>query len=680
MTDTLAATLWHAPLPDPEAPQRALMARVDGLDYAQALEALRPLVRHALPVTDALQAALDRWPWSVDLGWLTFEATGDPAPLETIVRREGRRFGTLAWALWQSGQPEAALAATEGLNPASPSHAEDARARAELRILADLPADPPLGGEGARLALLALWRTQGGAVLAQHFDASAGTLPAHPPLWVFLIDAFVTERDFGRARAALDALARHHGSDHPEVRAQQIRLALDCDDPGGARALLDALPATPPWTWGARRLAQDLRCRRAEGAEGQRDRTAAALRLFPRHGALQGLHRAAREADEDWAFLAADPAADAGWLIRLGRADLALSRQETAPAPPDEVFRRALRRAEAHLRLGQLEAARNALPPLPDARPLAADHAWWQAEIALAARDFDAAGAALAPALIHSPTRMGLLLSAARLAFFKGEDARALAHLDRFRDLRTAQLGQVPPDDLRDLIVQDAARGPDGPGDAARAFARARPAFQAADAPPIPRRIAHYWEGPLSAPVNTGLRAWGALMEQRLFDAPAARDWLARHRPELVALFDRQPLPATRADLFRVALIAQEGGLFADLDEYPRQGIDDWLTGARGVFVVEEGHGTIANNFLAALPGLPLFARLRSRIAEALGARAAPYPWWDSGPAPLTLELRRALDSAEEAPGLRLLTQPDYDARIATNLPFAHKTGPLHWR
>lgn len=680
MSADLAAALWQAPLADPSAPQRALLARIDTLDYPEALEALRPLVRHALPATEALGAALDRWPWSVDLGWLMFESSGDCTALETIVRREGRRFGTLAWALWQSGQPGAALAATEGLNPASPSHAEDCRARAELRILADLAAEPQPGGEGARLDLLALWRMQGGAALARRFDDAAATLPAQPPLWAFLIDAFVTERDFARARAALGALRRHHGPDHPEVRAQAIRLALDCDDPLQARAGLDALPATPPWTWGARRLAQDLRCRRAEGGDGQRTRVEAALRLFPRHGALLGLLRLAREAEEDWAHLAADPAADAGWLIRLGRPDLALGRAETAPAPPDDMFRRALRRAEAHLRLGRLEAARDTLPPRPAARPLAADHAWWQAEIALAARDLDMAGAALAPALAHSPTRMGLILSAARLAFFRGEDAQALAHLARFRRLKTAQLGQVPPDDLRDMIVQDAALNPDGPGAAARAFARARPAPGATDAPPIPLRIAHYWEGPMTAPVRTGLGAWSALMEQRLFDAPAARDWLARHAPDLVARFDRQSLPATRADLFRVALIAREGGLFADLDEYPRQRIDDWLNGARGVFVIEEGHGTIANNFLAALPGLPLFARLQARIARALDATSSPYPWWDSGPAPLTLELGRALDSADEAPGLRLLTQPEYDARIATNLPFAHKSGPLHWR
>ena len=148
---------------------------------------------------------------------------------------------------------------------------------------------------------------------------------------------------------------------------------------------------------------------------------------------------------------------------------------------------------------------------------------------------------------------------------------------------------------------------------------------------------------------------------------------MATHAPGLTALFDRQRLPATRADLFRVALMAQAGGVFADLDEYPRAGIDDWLTGARAVLVIEEGHGTLANNFLAAIPGLPLFVRLQTRIAEALEATDDPYPWWDSGPAQLTVE-------AVGEPGIRYLSQAEYDARVSTNLPFPHKVGPLHWR
>ncbi|MCA0204899.1 MAG: hypothetical protein LCH92_11195 [Proteobacteria bacterium] len=682
--EDLARQLWTGALPDPRAPGRAL---AEIAEYPAALARARALVGWDLPVD--LAALRARWPWSIDLARLSVEAEGDLAPLRAAVAKAGRRHGVLARALWSQGLTDEALACLDTLDPASETFAEDQTTRAELRILSDLPADPVPGPRGLHLSLIATWRREGGGALARRLSLEAAALPAHPPIWSWLIDTFVAERDFVHARAALDGFAARV-PDHPDLAAARIRLALEAEDWPGARALLDAQgERDAPWRWNARRHVQHLRCLTDEiSATDQPDFTplrqqaAAALRLYPRNGVLQGLWLMARELTEDWDALARDltgwpdARAAATLLLRLGLPDAALAALNRAgPAPPDDAFRARLRRAEALLRKGALDAARAALGPPPDAAPLAADHAYWAAEIAAAARDLPAARAALAPALATSPTRMGLWLTAARVAFLAGEDAAATEALARFRALKTDQLGAPPEDDLRDLIARDAASPQPGPGRAARAFARALPAFRPLGGPPIPPRIAHYWEGPRSAPLDRSLRAWARLYPQRLYDAAGARDWLAAHT-DLAPLFDRLTQPATRADLFRVALIAREGGLFADLDEYPRAALDDWLIGAAAVLVVEEGHATIANNFLAARPGLPLFARLQTRLARTLEATPHPYPWWHSGPAPLTLEADRDRDT----PGLRFLPQPDYDARIATNLPFPHKRGPGHWR
>lgn len=665
--------LWQGPLADPDSPQREVLAWMP--DYPVALDRLRELVRHALPADEALAEALRRWPWSVDLGWLIAENGGGTAALEAVVRDQRRRHGTLAWALWFDGQPEAALACLQTLDPDSPSHAADLFARVELSILADRPADVPPGTGSLRLSWLRDWRQRGGAGLARRLDSEG----APPDLAGWLFDALLTERDYDRARA----IAQSPGLAIGERALLAAQLALEAGDPADAQAHLGTLEDLAPWDWPARRHVLDLRAGLLQGAMDRADagpllaRIDAALRLFPRHGGLRGLRLDCRLRVHDWdrviADLAADPR-DAAALTRLGRPDMALECLDRAPpAPLDDLFRRALQRAEALLRLGRPDDALAALPPVPAARPLAADLAWWRAEIALARRDLPTARAALGPALEHSPTRMGLHLSAARLAFFEGDAPRAQDHLSRFSRLKTAQLRVPPPDDLRDRIVADAvAQGPRAA--AARRFARATPVFSRAQTT-VPRHIAHYWEGPRSAPVERGLAAWGRLLPQTLYDAPAARDWLRRHAPALTPLFDRLRLPAARADLFRVALVARQGGVFADLDEYPRHGIDDWLEGTRAVLVIEEGHGTLANNFLAAIPGLPLFARLQDRIAAALAATDTPYPWWDTGPAQLTVEA-----ASEPTDGLRFLTQADYDARISTNLPFPHKSGPAHWR
>ncbi|WP_323019916.1 glycosyltransferase [Pararhodobacter sp.] len=682
--EDLARQLWTGPLPDPSAPGRDLAGVAD---YQTALSRARALVGWSLPVD--LAALRARWPWSIDLARLSVEAEGDLAPLHAAVTTAGRRLGVLARALWSQGRVDEALACLDTLDPASETFAEDHATRAELRILSDLPADPVPGPRGVHLSLLSLWREEGAEALARRLTRDAADLPAHAPLWAWLIDTFITERDFARAREALGGFAARLPA-HPDLAAARIRLALEAEDRTSARALLDAQgEADAPWRWTARRYVQHLRWLTDDiSAADQPDFTPlrlqaeAALRLHPRNGILQGLWLMARELTEDWDALARDLAdwpdarAAAALLLRLGLPDAALSALDrAAPAPPDEAFRTRLRRAEALLRKGALAEAGAALGPCPRAAPLAADHAYWSAEIAAAARDLPAARAALSPSLASSPARMGLWLSAARVAFLSGDDASAAEALTRFRALKTAQLGAPPPDDLRDLIARDAATGQPGPGLAARAFARALPAFQPQEGPPIPPRIAHYWEGPRSAPLERSLRAWAGLYPQTLYDAASARAWLATNT-DLAPLFDRLTQPATRADLFRVALIARDGGLFADLDEYPRAPLDDWLQSAAAVLVVEEGHATIANNFLAARPGLPLFTRLQDRIAATLNATEQPYPWWHSGPAPLTVEAH----DARATPGLRVLPQPAYEARIATNLPFPHKRGPGHWR
>lgn len=687
----LAQQMWTAPLPDPSAPGRDLVAGLARLDYDAALAGAATLVRMDLPVDlDPLQK---RWPGSVDLARLSVEAARDPGPLETVVKRANRRRAALAWAHWSLDDPDRALAAVARLDPASPSHDGDLAAQTEIRILLDLPADPPPGPQGTRLSLLQTWRREGAAALARRMTLEAPALPAHPGLWSWLIDTFVAERDFDSAGAAFARLAARQ-PDHPATAAQRIRLALEQGRTAEARRLLDAQvdahgARDTPWLWSAQRHIQHLRCLLDTLSAGSRpdyapvlDHATRALRLFPRNRVLQGLHVQARELADDWAALARDlnshPDARmaARSLLRLGLPEAALARLAPPdPALPDHALRTRLRRAETLLRMGRTDAAMQALGPAPAAIPMRAEHAFWQAEIAAASRDLTTARAVLSEVLDTSPTRMGLRLTAARVAFLSGDARGAQDQLDAFRALKTAELGMDPGFDLRDRIVADALGAAPGPAQAALGFARAVPDFIPLADSPIPPRVAHYWEGPRSSAITRSLAAWAALCPQRLFDAESARDWLERNTA-LAPLFDRLPDPATRADLFRLALLAAEGGIFVDLDEYPRAGLADWLEGARLVLVIEEGHATIANNFLAAEPGLPFMAGLRDRVAATLAETETPYPWWHSGPARVT----QAAAGLVGAPGIRFLTQPDYETRIATNLPFPHKRSAAHWR
>lgn len=703
MDSALARALWDANLHEPAAPAAALARDLaDGLPYGPLLTRMRQLARHGLPVEPAMKAALAAHPASIDLALVAVRAGAERA-LEILAERiakQNRRRAALAWALWSRGEADTARAALADLDPRSDTFHADHAARAELAILSGEDPGPLDGLREAQLGLLRIHRREGAAALARRVDDV--TLPDDPGLWSWLVENFIAERDFPRARAALDRLARLKDPD--AIRGLRIRLALECEDITGARALLDAEPdRDAPWLWPSQRLVHDLRCRidEASGTGSVAGLTAfarAAERLEPGHGMLTHLRLSAEMMSDPWEALAralpesgTDPGARATGFARLGLPDAALDALDrAAPGAPDQMARQRLRRAELHLMRGAPADAQAALGPAPTDAALRPADAYWRAEIALARGDAAAAMTVVTDALALSPTQMGLHLQQARAQFLAGDFAAALHSLDRFRSLKTAHLGSPPQDDLRDRITADAARAQargiaeiESPGLAARALALAPPAFVAVPHARVPRRLAHYWEGPANGAIPRGLRAWAHHhpgFEQRRFDAATAAAWLAKHASGLSDLFARLTHPATRADLFRLAWIAHEGGVFADLDEFPREPVTPWLKGARAVLVIEQGHGTIANNFLAAEPGLPLFRTALDRVTRALRETHAPYPWWHSGPAQLTPPALAAARDAEQAHGLRFLTQMDYNARVSTNLPFPQKRGPDHWR
>jgi hypothetical protein len=715
MTPSLGRLLWTGPLADPAEPARALATRIEaGADYPDALEALRKLVARGLPTVPALEVALGRWRWSIDLGLVAIDAgaEGALADLAARVAHQGRRHGVLARALWAAGRGDEARALLQRLDPQSPSHTADLEARFDLALAAGDrgTAEETLAALGPRIEAGPLARVRlrlaydgGGAVdLAA---ALATAPPAQPGPWAWVLQVWLAERDFAQARAALQRLARLRdpaGTDHVLDSAQ---LALELEEPARALGHLATLPPAHPSDWPPRRHILHLRASLAEadaapdprpGWTAAADHAARALRLHPGQGALVHLDRIAAELTGDWDALAAalatasDPAA-AGHLARLGLPDPA---RAPAPASPPESAATAARLA---CELAQLAgdpaaglAAIEAAGPMPTA-PLAAWLAEWRADTLLMLRRPDQAAALIGPVLARHPSRMGLWLHAARAAFFRGDFIGAEGALERFRALKTAQLGAPPATDLRDRITVDAlaagrplppADGPapqGSPGLAAAWFARpgALPAF-APVAGAIPARLGHYWEGPLPHPVARGAARWARLhpaLDQTLFDRPAAEAWLAAQAPEALPAFAAQTRAAARADLFRLCWLVQGGGVWADLDEYPRRPVDEWLTGAAGVLVLESGYGTVANNFLAARPGLPLLAQARAQALARL-ATATEDTWWDSGPARLT----EALAATLATPGLRILSQSDYCTRVATNLPFPHKRRPDHWR
>ncbi|MCC5956142.1 MAG: hypothetical protein JJU07_08570 [Natronohydrobacter sp.] len=660
------------------------------------------------------------------------------AHLEVSVRRANRRRAALANALLRQNRIDLAREVLAQIDPASETASADVHRRAELALacgdFAQAAADiDHLSGTGhcaaaQALRLRLLHRRDGARGFADAFDAARELLE---PGCIEGFEIFLGEGDFARAPRVLDIWRVLPERSGPVLARAESRLALEQGDVEGALALLAArLDPERPWGWHPVDHIQSLRARMAaqDDPNEVRAHALAAQRLHPRHDWLAHVARLSCEVVEDWRGLE-DQAAPAGHdperaltaaraalrMGRPGRAAVCMAQARRNASPKDAVRLQVLR-AEAFWSAGRSGPARRAQAQAralaPD-RPHALEAALMGAEIDLMQGMPAQAAVALAPLEAEFPQRMALWLTKARIAFQQGDFAGAQQAHATFNQLKAAQIGAFDPGDVRDRITQDALQASAGieqafapghsvqesiaraglariaasPGLAAclmqRAIAEGALGFTAEPEAAIPRHIAHYWQGPPGPAIARAQARWRNLhpgFKIDLFDQDRAADWMRQNAdPDLCDLFDTLSQPALRADIFRLCWIARMGGVFADLDEYPRLPVTDWLLGARAVFCIERGFGTIANNFLAAEPGHPVCLLARDMVRQALSSTTTPYAWWHSGPAQWTRAVFASQFGAVVR-GVRYLSQLDYNRRVATNLPYPHKRSPDHWR
>jgi len=156
----------------------------------------------------------------------------------------------------------------------------------------------------------------------------------------------------------------------------------------------------------------------------------------------------------------------------------------------------------------------------------------------------------------------------------------------------------------------------------------------------IPRRILQFWDSPDPEPDVAELMAtWPACnpgWDHRLFDEPAARDYLRAHfdAPVLRA-FRACRSPAQKSDLFRLAWLFRAGGVYADADDRATAPLDGVLAG-RELVLWHEHLGSVGNNFIAAIPAHPVIGRALEEAVAAILRGDAETIWFSTGPGLLT--------------------------------------------
>jgi hypothetical protein len=232
--------------------------------------------------------------------------------------------------------------------------------------------------------------------------------------------------------------------------------------------------------------------------------------------------------------------------------------------------------------------------------------------------------------------------------------------------------------------------------------ARARPTR-------VPRVLHQYWDrdpppevASLLAQNARRCAAWG--VAHHLWTQDSAAAYLDRARPDLLPLFRAAPHPAMACDLFRLVLMAQEGGFYLDADMSLRRRAGRDLFDLPGDALLFKWNRPEKTNVLtwcmAFAPGAALCRRILDATADSLaaalgqgGQAALSRALAVTGPGLFTRALGTALAAAAKAggggapgalPGLAILDARAAYARVQYGpdslIPLALRPEPLAYK
>ncbi|WP_424814428.1 tetratricopeptide repeat protein [Roseococcus sp. YIM B11640] len=177
----------------------------------------------------------------------------------------------------------------------------------------------------------------------------------------------------------------------------------------------------------------------------------------------------------------------------------------------------------------------------------------------------------------------------------------------------------------------------------------------------VPRRIHQFWDAPRPpADVERLMASWTALNPGwlwRRYDREGALAWLrARGLDDTARAFRfARHQAAQQADIFRLAVLHVEGGVYADADDRCVAPLDQALGGAELV-LRQEPTGLIGNNFIAAMSGHPVIARALERVTEAVLRGDSESIYVKTGPGAMTRSFAQFL--MEDEARIALLRGP----------------------
>lgn len=192
----------------------------------------------------------------------------------------------------------------------------------------------------------------------------------------------------------------------------------------------------------------------------------------------------------------------------------------------------------------------------------------------------------------------------------------------------------------------------------------------------IPKVIIKFWDTQeIPEDVLTLIEGWQETNPgyrlQRFSDSSAREYLKARFPPEVLAAYKRVRALEQKADIFRLAVLVFEGGIYSDVDDRCLKPLETIIPAGANLVLGQEIHGFAANNFIASVPNHPVLASALQAVTTAVNRGDNEIPWLLSGPGVLTRALAQylvACDAAVKLPaGLALLDLRELNQAVAAN-------------
>jgi tetratricopeptide (TPR) repeat protein len=380
---------------------------------------------------------------------------------------------------------------------------------------------------------------------------------------------------------------------------------------------------------------------------------------------------------------------------------------------------------------GDYEAAEAALPAAPTTVRDASSLYLFRGQIAEARWDMEQAAASYRQAIAINPDDGGAHFELARVALKLLDLDSCRLHLNRLIEITTSSLllrgqslnaSQTHAGQLLDEFALDRARiddlqrirllptdrklatlkemvilNPDHTPTAIMLLIALRQAGLIAQTPQpnpngkfehIPKRIVQYWseaEPPME--IAELMNSWQIAhpdFDYFFFNDQNAQNFLREHNlTDVLRAYRRAVEPAQRADIFRLAFLAINGGIYADADDRCIATTSLFLPPEATFVAYQEDYGTLGNNFLAVIPNHPVICLALRLATNAINRGDNDLLWLSTGPGLLSRAFAQIISQPRsevfENQSATIFDLGFISRHVGIHCPVVYKKTTRHW-